>query len=81
MIAKRLDYLREFRNRIAHHEPIYHRALFADHASIIELIDWISDDIGSWAQMVSACDAILRGRPPLGTPPAHKVGWCGATAL
>src|SRR3954465_4517959 len=40
-LHKPLDYLREFRNRIAHHEPIFSRHLVADLASIRALIGYV----------------------------------------
>jgi hypothetical protein len=45
---KRLDFLRTFRNRIAHHEPIFGRHLAADHDSILLVTAWISPDIQTW---------------------------------
>ncbi len=35
-IAQRFDYIRVFRNRIAHHEPIFTRALANDYKSLLE---------------------------------------------
>ncbi|WP_174014552.1 hypothetical protein [Rhizobium rhizogenes] len=36
-----LDYLRSFRNRIAHHEPVFDRHLAADYASLLQVAGWI----------------------------------------
>ena len=44
----RLDYLRTFRNRIAHHEPIFARHLAADHDSILLVTGWISAEVRDW---------------------------------
>lgn len=44
----RLDYLRTFRNRIAHHEPIFARHLTADHDSILLVTGWISTETRDW---------------------------------
>lgn len=44
----RLDYLRTFRNRIAHHEPIFARHLVADHDSILLATGWISAEMRDW---------------------------------
>lgn len=41
-LRKELDYLRVFRNRIMHHEPIHHRHLDADHATIHRMLSHIS---------------------------------------
>ena len=37
---RRLDYLRTFRNRIAHHEPVFARHLIADHDSVLLTAGW-----------------------------------------
>lgn len=43
-----LDYLRTFRNRIAHHEPIFTRHLAADHTSILKVTGWMDLDVERW---------------------------------
>lgn len=43
-----LDYLRTFRNRIAHHEPIFGRHLAADYASILEVAGCVCPSTRSW---------------------------------
>lgn len=47
-VHRPLDYLRTFRNRIAHHEPIFGRHLTADYASILEVTGWICPSMRSW---------------------------------
>lgn len=47
-VHRPLDYLRTFRNRIAHHEPIFTRHLAADYASIMEVTGWICPDTRDW---------------------------------
>ena len=37
----RFNMLRRFRNRIAHHEPVFRRDLSVDHAEILEAIGWV----------------------------------------
>ncbi len=39
------DALRLFRNRIAHHEPIFSRHLAADYAAILRVAGYLSDDL------------------------------------
>lgn len=41
---KPLNHLRNFRNRIAHHEPIFKRDLCRDHETILEAAKWISPE-------------------------------------
>ena len=57
---KRLDFLRNFRNRIAHHEPIFHRDLKADYKSILEVSGWICPDTAKWIEHHSRVEEILK---------------------
>jgi hypothetical protein len=45
-----LDYLRTFRNRIAHHAPIFTRHLEADYASILAVAGWICPKTRDWIE-------------------------------
>jgi len=58
-----VDHLRLFRNRIAHHEPIFARHLAADHASLIEVVGWICPTTCDWMAARSRVDAVLAGNP------------------
>ena len=55
----KLDYLRTFRNRIAHHEPIFARHLVADHDSILLVTGWISDEMRDWIAHHSRVPGLL----------------------
>jgi len=46
-VHSRLNALRRFRNRVAHHEPVYDRAL-SMHAEIIDTIGWMCSDTQQW---------------------------------
>ena len=46
----RLDHLRQLRNRIAHHEPIFDRNLTEDYEQLLEAVGWISSDVRSWIE-------------------------------
>lgn len=50
-----LDYMRGFRNRIMHYEPIHHRRLEQDHATILRLLGYLSND---FAEVVRALDRV-----------------------
>jgi len=50
-----LESMRLFRNRIMHHEPIYHRDLVADRATIYRLIGYLSQDA---LEVVPAVDRV-----------------------
>ena len=54
-----LDYLRTFRNRIAHHEPILTRHLEADYASILTVAGWVCPGMRDWIAHHSRVPALL----------------------
>lgn len=47
-IHQRLNALRRFRNRVAHHEPIFDRDLTAVHSELIEAIGWLCPRTADW---------------------------------
>jgi hypothetical protein len=47
-VEKRFNALRDLRNRVMHHEPLFHRALQQDFADISEAISWMYDDVAPW---------------------------------
>lgn len=58
-----LEHLRVFRNRIAHHEPIFHRNLRADHASLLSVAGWICPVTRDWIVHHNRVEGLL-ARPP-----------------
>lgn len=58
-IHRRFDYLRTFRNRIAHHEPIFERDLRADFASILTATGWIDEHTRNWISHHSRVPELL----------------------
>lgn len=61
-VHKSLDYLRTLRNRIAHHEPIFHRDLARDHARILEVTGWMSPVVSERIKQNTRVPRLLRGR-------------------
>ncbi len=59
VVHGRFNALRRFRNRIAHHEPIFVRNLNRTHDEIIEAIGWMCADTSRWAAHHSRAPAIL----------------------
>ena len=55
----RMNDLRNFRNRVAHHEPIYHLNPAAVHAEIIEAVAWICPDTAAWILEHSRVPTVL----------------------
>jgi len=47
-LAPMVKRLKDLRNRIAHHEPIFNRDLLREHNSIIDLIGWINPVASDW---------------------------------
>jgi hypothetical protein len=52
-IHQRFNAIRRFRNRIAHHEPIFHRDLPELHGEMLEAIGWMCTDTSAWTAHVS----------------------------
>jgi hypothetical protein len=45
----RFNAIRRFRNRVAHHEPIFHKQLIGVHDEIIEAIRWMCKSTAAWS--------------------------------
>ncbi|MEJ0071126.1 MAG: Abi family protein [Pseudomonadota bacterium] len=61
----RFNALRRFRNRIAHHEPIFNRDLKVMHNEIIEAIGWMCPDTAQWAAAQSRVSSACFHKAPL----------------
>lgn len=59
----RCDVVREFRNRVFHHEPILHRNITKEYSQIMELITWLSPDKAKWIKQYSRVMAVARQKP------------------
>ncbi len=62
-IHGRLERLRNFRNRLAHHYPVFDRRPNAVHTEIIELIGWICMDTKWLAMELSTVSKVINQRP------------------
>lgn len=58
-----IDAIRKFRNRIAHHEPIFSRNLSEDHQRIRRLIEWRRPGAAAWLDGVETVTELLAARP------------------
>ena len=76
-IANPLQHMRIFRNRIAHHEPIFNRALASDLRTLLELASWFYEDLAEWTNATSDCAALIAYGIPLAPRPTRIPGWCG----
>jgi hypothetical protein len=62
-IHRPLPGLRDLRNRIAHHEPVFSRDLTTDYQTILEVIGWMCADTQVWVIHHSDVPAVLADRP------------------
>lgn len=60
----RLNAIRRFRNRIAHHEPIFDRPLEQIHTEIIGAIGWMCRETCNWAAHHSRFETVMSTRGP-----------------
>jgi hypothetical protein len=60
---QRLEKLRLFRNRIAHHSPIFDHAPKSEYQNCLTLIEWICHDTKWFTGMVSRIDRVINARP------------------
>jgi hypothetical protein len=60
-----------FRNRIMHHEPIYHRDLVADHAKIYRLVGYLSQDVRDTLSALDRAPNVLAHRSSV-RDPGHR---------
>jgi hypothetical protein len=59
---RRVEMLRKFRNRVAHHEPVHGRDLLQDHVRLVELADFMHDDLARFIQGHSRVAGVLERR-------------------
>lgn len=52
-VSMHLNRIRDFRNRIAHHEPIWNRDILLMHDQILETISWMYPDLAKATRMIS----------------------------
>lgn len=63
-VHRPLPHLRDLRNRIAHHEPIFRYNLAVEYQLILEVIGWICTDTRDWVMHHSGVPEVLARRPP-----------------
>jgi len=62
-IYQDLEAIRSLRNRVAHHEPIFARALDDDLAKMVDLVAIRSGHAGSWVRRLEDVSALIQARP------------------
>lgn len=61
-VQQRVETLRHLRNRIAHHEPIFHRHLQADHETLLHILGWIDPTVAQYVDAHSRLKEVLAKR-------------------
>ena len=61
-MSRNLESVRLFRNRIAHHEPIFRRHLAADHDTLLRLADTIDHNLADYVADHSRVPEVLAQR-------------------
>lgn len=61
-IHRKLDDVRLFRNKIAHHEPIFYRDLNLDHDGILDLLERLSPEKANWVRDHDRVPEVLQAR-------------------
>ena len=62
-LYRRCDAVRDFRNRVFHHEPILHLNITKEYSQIMELIAWLSPDKAKWIKPYSRVMVVARQKP------------------
>ena len=55
--------IRKFRNRIAHHEPIFARNLGDDYATVLDVISWRSPVTAGWVDGLQQVTGLIGQKP------------------
>ena len=59
VIHGRMNMLRRFRNRVAHHEPIFQKDLLGVHHDLIDAVAWMCPDTAAWVDRTSRLRAVI----------------------
>ncbi len=62
-VHKEIQALRGFRNRIAHHEPIFARNIQVEYDRLYQMISWRSPVVADWMDRLQKVTEINRKRP------------------
>lgn len=62
-LSSRMDAVRRFRNRLAHHDSILNQPIAARHAQMVELASFVDQHAGIWLANASDVQRLLDERP------------------
>lgn len=77
-VLHQFDRIRKFRNRIAHHEPIWDRDYVAQHEYVLESLGWMSPKVADALRQVSPAPAVFHAGPAAYRPWAERLLGTGA---
>lgn len=72
-VYHRYDRIRKFRNRVAHHQPVWNQDYLGQHEYILESLSWISPKLSDAARQLSAAPAVFRAGPGAYRPLAEQL--------
>lgn len=55
--------IKDFRNRIAHHEPIHNKKPERQFRRIIRVAGWVDPTLASWIELHASCNALFEIKP------------------
>lgn len=62
-VHDRIEIIRKWRNRIAHHKPVFDRGPTARYQDTVQLISWVCHDVADWVTAASNVTAAIQLRP------------------
>lgn len=71
-VFDRVETVRKWRNRIAHHKPIFDKGPTAKLQDTLELIHWVCADVAKWVTSASRVTGAIQMRPSLTKPTEAK---------
>jgi len=80
-IFHQFDRIRKFRNRVAHHEPIWDRGYVAEHAHVLESLAWMSPKLAEALRHTSPAPATFDAGPAAFRAHAERIVGKGTDVL
>lgn len=62
-VHDRVELIRKWRNRIAHHKPVFDQGPMRKHQETLQLIYWVCSDVADWVTSASQVTASIDLRP------------------
>jgi hypothetical protein len=72
-VFHRFDHIRKYRNRVAHHEPIWDRTYLKEHQYILESLSWMHPKLADAIGAISPAEPAFRAGPAAYRPHAETL--------